>query len=107
MIVSAPGYKTETTEIHSSFSAVTIIDLIFIIPWAVDLADGAAYTLSPESVQMQLEPIVAASAPPPPSLGAAQPSVASSASQTIVGPASQSSTSEGQPKAAPSGGETE
>jgi len=52
-------------EIHSSFSAATLVDLIFIIPWAVDLADGAAYSLEPESVQIHLQPQMASAAPVP------------------------------------------
>ena len=61
-IVTKPGYETQTTQIHSSFSAVTFVDLIFIIPWAVDLADGAAYSLEPESVELHLQPKVASAA---------------------------------------------
>jgi hypothetical protein len=55
-VFTKPGYQTQTMEIHSSFSAATLVDLVFIIPWAVDLADGAAYTLSPESVEIRLQP---------------------------------------------------
>jgi hypothetical protein len=64
-VVTKPGYETQTMEIHSSFSAATLVDLIFIIPWAVDLADGAAYSLEPESVQIHLQPQMASAAPPP------------------------------------------
>ncbi len=70
-VVSKPGYQTQTTEIHSSFSAATLVDLIFIIPWAVDLADGAAYSLEPESVQVQLQPQLASA--PQPSTAAVTP----------------------------------
>ncbi|MGI0135024.1 MAG: PEGA domain-containing protein [Candidatus Micrarchaeaceae archaeon] len=56
---SKSGYESQTIEIHSNFSAVSFVDLIFIIPWAVDLADGASYTLTPESIQMTLKPTVA------------------------------------------------
>jgi hypothetical protein len=48
-------------EMHSSMSGAAFLDLIFIIPWAVDLADGAAWTLSPDTVQVQLEPVAVAS----------------------------------------------
>jgi hypothetical protein len=65
-VLSKPGYETQTMEIHSSFSAATLVDLIFIIPWAVDLADGAAYSLEPESVQLHLQPQLASAAPPAP-----------------------------------------
>lgn len=63
-VVTKPGYETQTTEIHSSFSAVTLVDLIFIIPWAVDLADGAAYSLEPETLELHLQPKVASTATP-------------------------------------------
>ena len=58
-VISKPGYETQTTEVHSSFSAATLVDLIFIIPWAVDLADGAAYSLEPESTRFRLQPQLA------------------------------------------------
>ncbi|HVB79518.1 MAG TPA: PEGA domain-containing protein [Candidatus Binataceae bacterium] len=61
-IVTKPGYETQTMEIHSSFSAATLVDLIFIIPWAVDLADGAAYSLEPETVELRLQPQLASAA---------------------------------------------
>jgi hypothetical protein len=63
-VVTKPGYETQTMEIHSSFSAATLIDLIFIIPWAVDLADGAAYSLEPETVQLHLQPQLASAVAP-------------------------------------------
>jgi hypothetical protein len=63
-VVTKPGYETQTMEIHSSFSAATLVDLIFIIPWAVDLADGAAYSLEPETVQLHLQPQLASAVPP-------------------------------------------
>jgi PEGA domain len=63
-VVTKPGYETQTMEIHSSFSAATLVDLIFIIPWAVDLADGAAYSLEPETVQIHLQPQLASAAAP-------------------------------------------
>jgi hypothetical protein len=63
-VISKPGYETQTTEIHSSFSAATLVDLIFIIPWAVDLADGAAYSLEPESLELRLQPLLASTAAP-------------------------------------------
>jgi hypothetical protein len=61
VIAIKPGYETQTTELHSSFSGWTFLDLIFITPWAVDLADGAAYKLEPMTVQMQLQPAPQAS----------------------------------------------
>ena len=63
IIASKAGYETQTTELHSSFSGWTFLDLIFIIPWAVDLADGAAYKLEPTTVEMQLQPSAQASQP--------------------------------------------
>ena len=63
VIASKPAYETQTTELHSSFSGWTFLDLVFIIPWAVDLADGAAYKLEPMTVQMQLQPAQASTSP--------------------------------------------
>jgi PEGA domain len=63
-VFTKPGYETQTAQIHSSFSGVTFIDLVFIIPWAVDLADGAAYSLDPESVEIHLQPQLASATPP-------------------------------------------
>jgi hypothetical protein len=84
-VFTKPGYQTQTAAVHSSFSGVTFIDLIFIIPWAVDLADGAAYTLDPETVEIHLQPQLA-SAPPPatPAVVAAAP-----APTTAVAPVNQ------------------
>jgi hypothetical protein len=70
IIASKPGYETQTTELHSSFSGWTLLDTIFIIPWAVDLADGAAYKLEPTTVEMQLQPSVQAAQPAVPAQGA-------------------------------------
>jgi hypothetical protein len=63
-------------EIHSSFSATTLVDLFLIIPWAVDLADGAAYSLEPESVQLHLQPQLASAVPPAAVAVAPAPAVA-------------------------------
>jgi hypothetical protein len=65
VVATKAGYQTQTAEIRSSFSGWTFLDLVFIIPWAVDLADGAAYKLEPESIQLQLRPTEAASAATP------------------------------------------
>jgi hypothetical protein len=56
-VATKAGYQTQTAEIRSSFSGWTFLDLVFIIPWAVDLADGAAYKLEPGSIQLQMQPI--------------------------------------------------
>lgn len=75
VVANKPGYQQSITEVHSSLSGITFLDLIFIIPWAVDLADGAAYKLEPSTISMVLTPAVArapaaaapaaAAAPPP------------------------------------------
>jgi hypothetical protein len=75
-VVTKPGYETQTMEIHSSFSATTLVDLFLIIPWAVDLADGAAYSLEPESVQLHLQPQLASAVPPAAVAVAPAPAVA-------------------------------
>ena len=47
VVASAPGYQQTVTSIQSRFSWVTVLDLIFIIPWVIDLFQGAATTLIP------------------------------------------------------------
>jgi hypothetical protein len=56
VVATLPGYQMATTTIHSEFSWVSVLDLVFIIPWVIDLVSGAAYTLSPETVDLVLEP---------------------------------------------------
>jgi PEGA domain-containing protein len=56
VVAMLPGYQMATTTIHSEFSWVSVLDLVFIIPWVIDLVSGAAYTLSPETVDLVLEP---------------------------------------------------
>jgi hypothetical protein len=56
IVASKPGYETATREVTSSFSAITFLDTVFWIPWVIDLVDGAAYKLEPESVELQLVP---------------------------------------------------
>jgi hypothetical protein len=58
VVANKPGYQQATSSIHSSISGLAFLDLIFIIPWAVDLADGAAYKLEPTSVSMVLQPAI-------------------------------------------------
>jgi hypothetical protein len=56
VVVTSDGYDTAITSIHSRFSWVTVLDLIFIIPWVIDLASGSAYYLDPEAVQLVMSP---------------------------------------------------
>jgi PEGA domain len=56
VIAIKPGYETGTTNISSRFSWVTVLDLIFILPWVVDLVSGSAYNLSPDTVNIVLTP---------------------------------------------------
>jgi hypothetical protein len=56
VIANKAGFQQATSSIHSSLSGLTFLDLIFIIPWAVDLADGAAYKLDPTSISLVLQP---------------------------------------------------
>jgi hypothetical protein len=82
VIASKAGFETQTLELHSSFSGWTFLDLVFIIPWAVDLADGAAYKIEPTTVEMQLQPTAqAAPTAPAPQASAKSPAVTSSANQ--------------------------
>ncbi|HUY27355.1 MAG TPA: PEGA domain-containing protein [Candidatus Binataceae bacterium] len=71
IIATKEGYATATSTLQSRFSWVTILDLIFIIPWVVDLVSGGAYNLSPDTVSLVLAPKVAA--PPPVAAAPAAP----------------------------------
>jgi hypothetical protein len=55
-VATKPGYQTATASIHSGFSWVTVLDLVFVLPWLIDLISGSAYTLSPDTVTMVLQP---------------------------------------------------
>jgi hypothetical protein len=56
VVATKAGYETGTTNIQSRFSWVTILDLIFILPWVIDLVSGSAYTLTPDTVSVVLAP---------------------------------------------------
>ena len=56
VIATKEGYETGMTTIHSKFSWVTVLDLIFILPWVIDLVSGSAYTLEPDTVSLVLAP---------------------------------------------------
>ena len=54
VVATSEGYDTAITSIHSRFSWVTVLDLVFIIPWVIDLASGSAYYLDPETIQLTM-----------------------------------------------------
>lgn len=56
VVATKPGYATATTTIQSKFSWVTALDLVFWLPWVIDLASGSAYTLSPDTLSLVLSP---------------------------------------------------
>ncbi|HEY6420008.1 MAG TPA: PEGA domain-containing protein [Candidatus Binataceae bacterium] len=56
VVVNKEGYAQEITEIHSRFSWVTVLDLVFIIPWVIDLVSGGGYYLDPETIQLTMAP---------------------------------------------------
>jgi hypothetical protein len=56
IIATKEGYNTATSMIQSRFSWVTVLDLIFIFPWVIDLISGSAYTLSPDTISLVLAP---------------------------------------------------
>jgi hypothetical protein len=70
VIALKSGYDTGTTNIQSRFSWVTVLDLIFILPWVVDLVSGSAYTLTPDTVNIVLVPQAGAAPAAQPSTGA-------------------------------------
>ena len=64
VVATKEGYDPAITSIHSRFSWVTVLDLVFIIPWVIDLASGSAYYLDPDTMQLAMSPTN-----PPQSLG--------------------------------------
>jgi hypothetical protein len=56
VVATKEGYDTAITSIHSRFSWVTVLDLVFIIPWVIDLASGSAYYLDPTTMQLAMSP---------------------------------------------------
>jgi hypothetical protein len=56
VIATKEGYDTATSTIQSRFSWVTVLDVVFIFPWVIDLVSGSAYTLSPDTVSLVLAP---------------------------------------------------
>lgn len=56
VIATKEGYEQATTSIQSRFSWVTVLDLVFILPWVIDLVSGAAYNLTPDNVSLVLNP---------------------------------------------------
>jgi hypothetical protein len=61
VVATKPGYEMATATIDSAYSWATVVDLIFIVPWFIDLVSNALYTLSPDTVNLVLTP-----APAPP-----------------------------------------
>jgi hypothetical protein len=84
------GYETGTSTIDSTFSWVTVLDLIFILPWVIDLVSGSAYTLQPELVNLVLTPVT----PPVP------------AAAPVAIPAAPAASAPVAPRAAPQEGNT-
>jgi hypothetical protein len=62
---SKTGYQTATKTIHYKFSWVTLLDLIFILPWVIDLVSGGAFQLEPDSLNIVLVPEVPTPTPTP------------------------------------------
>lgn len=84
VVVNKPGYQQTVTNIDSSFSGWTILDTIFIVPWVADLASGAACKLTPDSIQLSLQPVEASSGS---SAATQSPAQSASASVSAQAPA--------------------
>jgi hypothetical protein len=74
VVASAPGYQQTVTSIQSRFSWVTVLDLIFIIPWVIDLVSGGGYYLDPDTVQLTLAPAAPSDLPRARTVAPAAPS---------------------------------
>ena len=49
IVATKLGYEMATATIGPAYSWATVLDLIFILPWVVDLVLNGIYTLAPES----------------------------------------------------------
>jgi PEGA domain len=62
VVATKPGYNTATATIDSAYSWATVVDLIFIAPWLVDMVSNSVYSLSPDNMNLVLEPMAVANA---------------------------------------------
>jgi hypothetical protein len=63
VVATKEGYEQSVTTISSRFSWVTLLDLIFIIPWVIDLVSGGGYYLEPDTLELTLSPAMRPDAP--------------------------------------------
>jgi len=54
VVASMPGYDDATATIESHFSWITVMDMVLILPWVVDLISGGSDYLEPDEVNLQL-----------------------------------------------------
>ncbi|SHG16448.1 PEGA domain-containing protein [Pedobacter caeni] len=50
------GFETKTFQPATTFNAVSVINLLFIIGWGIDAATGAMMKYDPKVYEMKLEP---------------------------------------------------
>jgi hypothetical protein len=53
--LSYPGYAQQSFQPQTTFNPVACCDLIFLIPWIIDAADGAIYKYDPATYTIQLK----------------------------------------------------
>ena len=53
--LSYPGYAQQSFQPQTTFNPVACCDLIFLIPWIIDAADGAIYKYDPVNYTIQLK----------------------------------------------------
>ena len=49
IVATKPGYVMATATIGPTYSWATVLDLILVLPWLVDMVSNGVYTLGPES----------------------------------------------------------
>lgn len=54
VVASMAGYDDATATINSHFSWITVVDMVLILPWFVDLISGGSGYLDPDTVNLQL-----------------------------------------------------
>src|SRR5689334_19438170 len=56
VVATKPGYQTASTTLHSDYSWATYADLVLIAPFCIDLLTHSVYAVSPDKVNLVLEP---------------------------------------------------
>ena len=56
VVAELPGYDDGVATIQSHFSWITIVDVVLIFPWLIDLMSGGSDYLDPDAIDLVLAP---------------------------------------------------